>query len=174
MNIKHILINGCIGLLLILGACNRSPNQQQFNLVETSGESVKAKLDENFIFNDCGKITHKTYLYPTREWVEQKFVPYWFEYRKRNNLMYDIDATNCESFSFQSHFASQEIEGKNVAFGVFFYKPTITGKGGAGHAVNIIAVNDGDKISVLFWEPQTSKFVNLSKDEIGSCSFFYF
>lgn len=172
MNIKHILIGACAGLFLILGACNKTP--PQFKLVETSGESVKAKLDENFIFYDCGKVTHKKYFYPTREWVQQKFAPYWFEYRKRNNLMYNVDASNCESFAFQAHFAAQSLENVNVAFGVFFYKPTITGKDGPGHAVNIIEVNDGDKISIAFWEPQTSQFVNLSKEEIASCSFYYF
>jgi hypothetical protein len=169
--IKNVFISVCVGLIFILGACNKAP--QSFTLVETSGEQIKIHLDENFIFNECGKVTHKKYLYPTREWVEKKFAPYWFQYRNKHNLMYEVDATNCESFSFQSHFASQEMENVNIAFGVFFYMPDKnTGK--IGHAINIIEVNDGDRVNIAFWQPQTSKFIQLSKEEIASCSFFYF
>lgn len=176
---SNTIISVVLGAVILLGSllsgCDRAPKTPKFQLVETTGESLKAKLDENFIFNDCGKVTHKKYLYPTREWVQQRFAPYWFDYRNRNKLMYDVDATNCESFSFQAHFASQELEGVNVAVGVFFYMPDKNkAKGGPGHAVNIMVINEGERLVVDFWEPQTSQFVKLSLDEIGSCSFFYF
>lgn len=174
MNIKYTFVALCAGFFMFLSACDKTPTTPQFKLVETSRDSVKAKLDENFIINDCGRVTHLEYFYPTKEWIEQKFVPYWFEYRKRNKLMYDIDATNCESFAFQAHFASQELEGKNVAFGVFFYVPDKNDKRNIGHAINILLINNGDNIIIKFFEPQTSKFVTLSSTEITSCAFYYF
>lgn len=168
---------GCIlifwvSILLIFCGCNK-PHHSDGNLIQIDRIALKAHLDESFIFNDCGQISHQIYLVPTRKWIEKVFVPYWFEYRKRNNLMYDVDSTNCESFAFQSHFASQSIEGTNVSFGVIFYKPDITDPL-KGHAVNIILVNEGDFLTIVFWDPQTSQFVTLSNNEVASCSFFYF
>lgn len=174
MKLKHFVILLCVGSLLTLISCDRAPNTPQFKLVETTRDSVKAKLDENFIINDCGRVTHQSFFYPTKDWVEKRFVPYWFEYRKRNKLVYDVDATNCESFAFQAHFASQELEGKNITFGVFFYVPDENDKRNIGHAVNILLINIGDKIEIHFFEPQTGKFIDLSFTEITSCDFYYF
>jgi hypothetical protein len=163
-----------IGLMVFIGSCSKSPTTGPTVLVPMAGEAVKAHLDENFIVNDCGKLTHKQYLVPTRAWVTDKLVPYWFEYRKRNNLMYDVNTTSCEAFSFQCHFASQEIEKMNVTVGVFFYTPDKMKGTGTGHAINIVEINEDDKVKVVFFEPQTSQFVNLTKEEIASCSFWYF
>ena len=172
----NTIISVSVGTMILLGTlvgCNKTPNTTG-PLVPMTTESVKAHLDENFIVNDCGKLTHAKYVIPTRAWVTDKLVPYWFEYRKRNNLQYDVNTTSCEAFSFQCHFASQEIEKVNITVGVFFYMPDNKVGSGIGHAINVILINEDDKIKAVFFEPQTSKFVNLSKSELASCSFWYF
>jgi hypothetical protein len=173
--IMWIIIIGA-ALSLFLTACKKSPSSERGGpLVELVYESIKVKLDENFILYDCGKLSHNKYLLPTREWVVKKLVPAWFEYRKKNNLMYDVDSTNCEAFAFRCHFVSQEIEKYNVTVGVFFYTPDLNvPKGGPGHAVNVILIHENEQVTAVYFEPQTSQFINLSRSEIASCNFWYF
>jgi hypothetical protein len=166
------LVSIAIGILIV--GCNKTPTTGPTALIKMNGQSVKAHLDENNIVNDCGKVTHKDYYVPTRQWITDKLVPYWATYRNRNNLMYDVNTTSCEAFSFQCHFASQEIEKYNITVGVFFYTPDKYVGTGIGHAINVIEINENDKVQIVFFEPQTSQIVTLSNTELASCSFFYF
>lgn len=166
MNIRLLFL---IVVVFIISSCNKPPSPFG-SLVEMNRDQIKAHLDNNFIISDCYQVTHRRYLVPPEGWIAGKLVPAWFEYRSKNNLTYNVDTTSCEAFSFQCHFAAQKIENINVTVGVFFYMKNNIG----GHAINVILVNDGEKIKPVFFEPQTSQIVNLSKNELASCRFFYF
>lgn len=174
MKIKNILVGISIGAMLLFAACNKQPTNQgpQITLVEIANDAVKAHFDENFIISQkCDYIARATYYVPTVEWVQQKLIPAWFDFRSKNNIMYDPNTDNCQDFSLYCHLAAQGIEkNRGVAVGVFFYVRDIDNK---AHAINIILINDGQKINVALFEPQTNQFVQLSKTEIASCIYWY-
>lgn len=104
------------------------------------------------------------------DWVKGEFAPsfnqFLLEFRKKyaKSGISDCDnfaflAANFANFLHTSQLASSNDVG--IAFGVIGYPRDM----GGGHAVNLIIVGSKEKPDLLFFEPQTGKFVNLSKKE---------
>ena len=96
---------------------------------------------------------------------------------KLDMLEYNSNVNDCDDFAraftlFSKFYFRKSLKNKNMnscAVGEFYYLRT----NGSYHAINFMIVLDENRNrKILFYEPQTGNFVNLTKDEIGSCVFY--
>lgn len=160
-------------VILCLSGCSKRPiiEVKDFPLGITA-EQVRVKCDENFIFGKrCDIIVDSDYLIPSKEWIEQIYIPTWVKYRIEHKVVYRREKEDCDDFAMHARVCAQglSVEDKTVAVGLFFYKI-----GDTGHAINLIFYLDKDRIKPYFFEPQLNKEVFLSLQNLEDCIFWYF
>ena len=153
------------------------------------------QIDENTIYFESGDIYD--YLFDNRivtyiktisddEYVVVDYV--WLKkitdtdefYRFLQSLKmthYIENVNDCDDFSkafyvfARSKFKSEITNKKSPTIGEFFYFKN-GDQSSMGHALNIIIVKKGEKLDLVFYEPQLCRIVKLSIEEINS-GFFY-
>ena len=120
------------------------------------------------------------YAAPTRDWIIQKFYPWFWQMRtalglRAYNRRNDCDnfaraaaqaAEDCHALTAETAAPSAKAEG--LAVGEFFY---VKGDGSGNHAI-CVAIVEGN--ALLFFEPQNGNELKLTSTEIQSCFFIRF
>lgn len=124
-------------------------------------------------------ISDGTHLSPKKDWVSNDL--YFKNFTKwlwDNNLDKWKKHWDCDNFAFAFYTFAQicharamdktvkSDQAQGLTIGVMFYKQ----EGGGGHAINIIYTEG----KLWGFEPQTGKFLELTKDEKASCWFIVF
>ena len=133
------------------------------------------RADLNNVFPNSQKfLSDKDYLTPQKSWVSGDL--YFKNFKKwlwSNNLDTWQEYWDCDNFAFALYTFSQichartmektkEIDrAQGLALGVIFYKMDGVG----GHAINFVHTED----KIYGFEPQSGKYLNLSKKEKESC-----
>lgn len=131
------------------------------------------KINPNILYFYDGK-----YSLVSRRWIRDT-VSGKYEYflRKLNIHTYKKDTNDCDDF-VRAFYLFSRIEYKNVVkpsdsnicVGEFVYSKT----SGEVHAINIVVVLTDNVPEVLFYEPQTFSFINLTDLEKRSAKFVVF
>jgi len=120
------------------------------------------------------------YLCPSLDWIKVKFAKSWEKYKFNNKIgKYIVGKRDCDNFALGANFWIKELHQKDkatsdiladLAFGEIYYTRDIDMQ---GHAINVFFYyNEGGNLTMGFFEPQNSKIVELTKDEIESIFFF--
>lgn len=114
---------------------------------------------------------------PDKSWIEQEFSKTVKSIFDAYGLCYRLESWDCDDFTrFTAALAqllnnrTPDNRGKGLAIGEFWYQKD----SGTRHALNICIVETEDKPVVLFYEPQTQRFVVLTEQERSLCDYVRF
>jgi hypothetical protein len=136
---------------------------------------VKLQLRNADIF-----VTDADYITPKIDWITNTFYSNYEFWLRKNNMFKWKSYKDCDNFAFimmvfasLCHAKTMEVfekKGKKtyqgVTVGVIFYN--IDGKKGKGHAINAVICGQ----QLLFFEPQSGKWVELTQEEKDSVWMF--
>jgi hypothetical protein len=145
------------------------------------GADVLIKLDIQQIMARNGVAPLKLHLFDKFYVpVSDKFVfdivaPATFRFLTKDGIPYKPEQNDCNTFSIgaqviasrEFYFTKQDKRNVQILFGEFHYVK----EDGTSHSINVFIKPDK---TLGFFEPQSSKIVFLSKEEISSCSFVRF
>lgn len=124
-------------------------------------------------------VSDGTFATPTSVWLERVFYPWFWEFRTQLGLRAYSRKNDCDNFARSASSAAQDChaltndgaspgeKAEGLAIGEFWYRKT----DGEMHAINTGIFDAGVR---RFWEPQTGQFLELTPEEIASCTFVYF
>lgn len=120
------------------------------------------------------ELPDEQYALPAADWIANEFAAAFTSERNRWVGLYRNGCSDCDDFAeFAVTFAkflfrNTEDRPKDaaLAFGEFWY---VTPQG--GHAINLAICREGDELKLVFFEPQSSSVVRLTRKEIESCCF---
>lgn len=134
-------------------------------------------------------IMDRTYHCPTEEYVINHIYPEYLNWLKAQNVsIYDNIKWDCENyarsfkvFSDIYNVSHEEIKANSLAIGIIHYTSRSRAENGTPgkHCANIIYLNypspDRFKnyVKPTFFEPQNSKFFEMTREEYNSISFVY-
>lgn len=166
-------------LLVLLSACGPKTTNTVTDF-KVDGASVLT------LMTDIGALTpnyitvDRNYSCPTRKFVEGEFSRALGAFiSSMGTSGYKSSENDCDDYAraaaffmgFLHHNTVHKISDTGIAFGEFYY----TKAGAGGHAINVFLVHEeGNKVKILFYEPQTCSIVILSKEEIESCEYWRF
>jgi hypothetical protein len=115
------------------------------------------------------------YSLPARDWIDGEFSSALGNLLGQLGFTYSSEKRDCDDFarmaaSYAALLHSKMVPVSGLAFGEFWYTRSDL-NGGGGHAINCYVVREGGELGLHFFEPQTQQTINLTKDEIESCSF---
>lgn len=130
---------------------------------------------------DCN-ISHMGYAKVNKRWLETQYSfelkRFYFEHGVLN--WQEIGTFHCEDYAQGAMFLARtlnfnnenRIKGASFAVGVVYYFPENRRTAVLNtHAINVVITED---MSVLFYEPQWQKFINLTQSEISSIYYWQF
>jgi len=127
------------------------------------------KIPKNFV------ITDEMYFCPTKEILIKEIYPKYKNWLVTLKLFRWSHKWDCENFSdsfklFSSGYYEQNIESNadSISIGTVFLKINHR-----SHAINIIYLNDNNKLTMIFLEPQTGEIINLNQEQLDSIFFLY-
>jgi len=166
-------------IIALLSVCLQSCSKRQKTILQkqTTKEQISISLHKNAIFPSVGIIYgDNKFTLVTEKWLDYEFIAEWWDFKKHFGNLYLKESNDCEDHVRGAAFLAQQMHAKRVygsglAFGEFWYQKVL---GGVAHAINIVAVEDGDSFQFLFFDPQLSAQVTLTLSEIASCYFVRF
>ena len=150
-----------------------APPTKTFNRSE-----IKYAIDEIGIYTDAFVINDKKYVLAKREWLENEFssglAAFQFQFGINN---WSSESNDCDKFSsaasfylkWLNHSSPNRNVNASLAAGEIYYTRDVDG---IGHAINLFMLDVNGILTPSFYEPQTRRFVRLSKKEILSVFFW--
>lgn len=180
MKRRDALKAGGLVALGLLAGCGKKSGAANVvtNFTLTSQEVV------NFMSDKCPtsyqySVRDAKYSLPARSYIEGGFSTALKSFLfQLNSNEWKTEENDCDDFavaafflmSFLHHNTAHKVSQTGLAFGEFHYMRA----DGQGHAINVAIAREGEKLSLVFYEPQTYSIVELSKEEIESCVFWRF
>lgn len=164
--------------LILLTGCSRETDSVKKGIKLHKSQLENFLVVTNSIRAADKKFGDTSYYIPNKDWVEnvfpEEYNKFLFDFRKKyiKSTIVDCDnyASLAESFASFTYPIDILNNDEGITIGVFHY----TTDRNTGHAINLIITQEDNKPKLLFFEPQTAKFVKLSENEIKSCEFFEF
>lgn len=138
----------------------------------------------NAVYDSIGAIHSELYAdgkyyLPTEEWVLKSFYPaFKKDLFENNNVVYRPEANDCDDYSLYAiafakrYFNRGRTVKMPIAFGEFVYRVKNSTN---NHAINIVAIQRGNSDQeIMFFEPQTGRFIELTEEEKFSGYFVRF
>jgi hypothetical protein len=164
--------------LIFLASCSR-----ESDAVKNTVKLHKSQLENLLVVGNSIRAADKkfadtSYYIVNENWAKNifpdEYSKFLFDFKKKYTKSSIVDCDNytalAESFASFSYPIDISNNDEGITVGIFHY----TTDRNTGHAVNLIVVQEDNKPKLLFFEPQTAKFVKLSETEIKSCDFFEF
>lgn len=122
-------------------------------------------------------LADESYVCPQLSWVQNEFSGVYREWLARFRLSYMVDLWDCDDYTRLAstlaslcHAETPMAKECGLAFGEFWYRRRLT----EPHAINAFCVALDTQIQLRFWEPQTQLIINLSQEEIETCTLLRF
>lgn len=160
--------------VVFLASCKKSPPPvENREFTQLSGNSIIAKLNENFVIADgCSFISDDYKTLVDQEWIEKVFIPAFWDAKQKDGISYRSERADCDDFAlFALNVARKLPVGKySPSIGLYSF----IRDDGQSHAINIFLLRDGENIKIVYFEPQADKIVTLTETERNNCKFYYF
>lgn len=148
------------------------------------GPDVLTRLDIQKVFAQnnvkltIGKLFDEFYIPVSSKFVFNNISSEVFNFLIKHGQPYKSIQNDCDDFSLAAMvIARKEYFNKfldnrpvSILFGEFHY---ITNTGGP-HAINCFITGDKNQLTLGFFEPQNGQIINLTQEEIASCTFWRF
>jgi len=128
------------------------------------------KIPKNFTISD------KDYYCPNKEIINNEIYPKYRSWLRSIRLLRWSHKWDCDNFAdafkvFAAGYYQQNIESdaEGIAIGVAHYQTSNRG----GHAINILYIENNNKVEIIFMEPQNGEILNLSKEEFNNIFSIY-
>jgi len=188
MKIVKSLLSVFVGLLVFLSTtlftgCERGTAQTQLTLPHApsrtySSEDIQQTFFKNGINTGNFIITDNVYVLTTRDWIQSEFSPGLAAFQFQMGINnWKPESNDCDKFTLGTTFYAKWLNhsspnrkvNASLACGEVFYTNKDTLK---GHAINFFIVNQESELKLLFYEPQTRRFVSLTQTELFSIFFW--
>lgn len=117
------------------------------------------------------------YVMPTVGWIEREFSHGLFGFQHALGIAtFENEAGDCDDFSqaaaFYAKWLNRVSPNRNTEAGLAVGELYYIKDSGGGHAINFIVTLIGDRIQIVFYEPQLRRIVSLSEAERGRVMFW--
>lgn len=170
-----------VGLFVLFVSCSKSGGTNTVTDFKLSKSQVNDFLgDTNKVIPMDGAVAADAeYALPTLGWIKGDFSSAFNSFKfQLGNSQWHSESNDCDDFArfaaffaqYLHHNTTRKLANTGLCFGEFWYVTTA----GTGHAINVFLYRENEKVKLGFFEPQTGAVVNLTKQEIESCSFYRF
>jgi hypothetical protein len=120
----------------------------------------------------------KNYVLTTREWIQIEFSAGLSAFQFQMGINnWNAESNDCDKFASATTFYAKWLNHStpnrkvlaSLACGEVYYTQQ---KNSQNHAINFFIVKSGEELKILFYEPQTKRFVTLTQAEIFSIYFW--
>lgn len=160
-----VLVSSALLECLIVGC---SPKAVSYPFIERDNTQIRNFITYSnsvraFQYTDTGS---ETYALPTREWVDNKFTPYFKDFLFKYSLNSFVDIKNdCGKFTTYALTCGYILMKDEKDIGSIAMGEWVGIVGADKHSLVFFIVNDNGKPKLLFYEPQVQQFIELTENE---------